>query len=534
MKKTPSNAKVLGLAACAAFAIYAGCGRSTGLKLNILTAPDSDPFASATTVLLTLQGDMVTAQQAMSAVTNGKFETNLEISSPSRDHYVYVKLEAQDGAGQVVGRGRTPMFILPQNDTEVTVYVGRPGQVTSTAVRLPDDNASQGTPIGRKLLAGASLRGKRATPNEPSLGALIVGGMGDSGQPLVRAWRYSPILHNLVDSGALQTARFGAVLVPSADAQIGHQALLVGGADAAMHLVKGAEKFDPQASSLSLLWQPLGDESAGFEGAYFPTVAEVMDSVFLISGGTQQPIQQSMAAGATPLAQAVLVQRTPGSSADVPAKLAMLKLQPSAGMGPMVAARAEHSASPVTLGDGSGALLFGGLSYADRQTGKPVAELFLIGKNSFQPFDLGSALESRRSHVAVTLRSGKVLIAGGYTEDMAGTKTVLDSALLIDPVNRAYQSLAHFLRTPRYAASINLLAQEVLICGGYGENSQPLASCELFTSDDKLARIGEPTMLPRPRAGHLALPLETDQVLLVGGTGEGGKAVAEIDIYTAR
>jgi len=52
--------------------------------------------------------------------------------------------------------------------------------------------------------------------------------------------------------------------------------------------------------------------------------------------------------------------------------------------------------------------------------------------------------------------------------------------------------------------------------------------------DDKLDPIGSPIPLPHARAGHLALTLEIDQVLLIGGVGDGNKGVAEIDIYTAR
>ena len=72
----------------------------------------------------------------------------------------------------------------------------------------------------------------------------------------------------------------------------------------------------------------------------------------------------------------------------------------------------------------------------------------------------------------------------------------------------------------------------LLLCGGFDPTGAPIADCELFTSDDKLERIGNPIPLPHARAGHLALQLETHQVLLVGGVGDGLRTVPDLDIYT--
>lgn len=513
----------------------AGCGRNTGLALKILTPPDDDPFSGAATVVLTLQGDQTSVQQTTATVMSGHFEAKLEISDPSRDSYVYVKVEALDGNGQPVGRGRTPMFVMPQNDEEVTIYVGRPGQMTSTAVRLPDDGGSQATPVGRRLLAAAGLRGIRTTPtNEPSRGVLVVGGLNESAQPMAHAWQYNLMLHNFVDSGSSLTARHGAVMVPSADAQTGHQAIMWGGADGSGKLLTAAEKFDPQVSDIKQVWAvpPEGLSDAGPPGAYSPTAVEVKENQFLITGGSNQMAPT----GALPLPQAVLVQRVPGATSDMPAKLGVTRLSPTGGMGPMLSARFEHSANAVTLTtEGTAALLFGGLSYTDRTGGARVAELFIESSKAFIPFEWnGTPPASRSGHVAVTLRSGKVLIAGGYSEDGTGKRTALDSALIIEPANKTFVERTAFLKTARYGATINLLTTEVLICGGFDEGGVPLKTCEQFTADDKLDRIGDLFNMPRARAGHHAIALEIDQVFFVGGVGDGMKPLSEIDIYTAR
>jgi hypothetical protein len=535
MKSLGHGLREWGLALCAGAALF-GCGQNTGLTLKILTPPDDDPFAGATTAVLTVQGDQMSAQQTTASVTSGRFNAMLELSSPSMDGYVYVKVEALDSSGQAVGRGRTPNFVLPSSDTEVTVYVGRPGQVTATAARLPDDTGSEATPVGRQLLAGASLRGQRMTPtNEPSIGALIVGGINDSGQSMAHAWRYSPITHDFIDSGSAQMARSGAVLVPSADALTGHQALMWGGADGAGRMITTADMFDPQVADVNSLWAAPSPElaDAGGPGAYLPTVVEVKDSEFLISGGRNQQAE----AGSVALSGAVMVIRVPGATSDVAAKLGVQRLAPTSGMGPMLAPRIFHSATPVTVSGVSSALLFGGLSLDDETNGKPVAEFFeesTDGK-TFQPLKwTGTPPVSRRGHVAVTLRSNRVLVAGGYTVDASGAKTVLDSALLIDLGTSGFTEHPMFLKTARYGASITLLTTEIVICGGFDQSGVPLKTCEEFAAADTLDRIGDLFTMPRSRAGHLALPLETDQVLLVGGVGDGGKPLADVDIYTAR
>ena len=537
MKSFSQGLRGWGAALCVATAISGfGCGQNTGLTLRILTPPDNDPFAGAANVVLTIQGDQMSPQQTSATVTSGRFNASLEIESPSMTGYVFVKVEAMDSGGQVIGRGRTPMFVLPSSDTQVTVYVGRPGQVTSTSVRLPDDTGNEATPIGRRFLAGATLRGQRMTPtNEPSIGALVIGGLNEGGNPMAHAWRYSPITHDFIDSGSSQTARSGAVLVPSADAVTGHQALLWGGADGAGNLITTAEMFDPQVADINALWSPPSPElaDAGKPGAYLPTVVEVKDSEFLITGGRNQLAE----AGATTLPGAVLVVRVPGATSDVAAKLGVQRIAPISGMGPMLAPRIFHSASPVTVSGVSSALLFGGLSFDDETNGKPVAEFFeeTSTDKTFQPFKWsGTPPPSRSGHAAVTLRSNRVLIAGGYTLDGTGKKTVLDSALLIDLGASAFTEHPMFLKTARYGASITMLTTEIVICGGFDQNDNPLNTCEEFAAADTLDRIGDLFTMPRARASHLALALETDQVLLVGGVGDGGKPLADVDIYTAR
>lgn len=532
-----STSRWLPLAALACLSASGpGCGRNAGLSLTILTGSGAldDPFAGASTVAITLQGMDFPPKEALAPVMGGKFDVKLELSEPPRDKWVYVTVEARDAMGQAVGRGRTPLLQLPRDNTSISVYVGRPGRVTMSPAALPDDNGSTTNPVGRKALAAASLRGRRGLP-EPGLGALIVGGVQDTGGLMSRAWRYSPVLHQLIDAGTPKVVRQGGVLLSSADSDIGQQAILWGGADASGALPTVADKYDPQVSDASALWQLPAPEVAdpGAPGAYAATAVELKESLFLISGGLA-----SAAAGSDQtLAQATLCLRQSGSGSS--ARVGITRLPAIGGSGPLVVARSEHSATQVTLGDGVGALLFGGLSATDRSAGKPTVELFREGqgKNTFSALSLlPSQPDSRRGHVATTLPSGKVLIAGGYSEETPGQKTVLGSALLIDITAGTYQTRPTLLKTPRYAATLVALPKEILVCGGFGPGPSypPLADCELFSPDDNLTPQGDPIPLPRARAGHAAVRLETDHVLLIGGVGEGNRAVAPIDLYTPR
>jgi hypothetical protein len=506
------------------------CGRNTGLSLRILTPPgEADPFSTATTIAIAIAGPDFAAQESLAPVSGGRFEVKLELTSPARDKWVTVIVEARDGAGMVLGRGRSPALLLPRDNTEISVYVGRPGRVTQSPVTLPDESGTAGTALGRRGMAATSLRGRRGS-GEPGLGALLVGGQDDSGQLPTRAWRYSPVLHQLIDSGKPVLTRHGAVLLASADADVGHQALLFGGSDPSGTLPTAAERYDPQVSDATSLWQAATGEDgdAGPPGAYFPAAAELRESVYLVAGGSSQ------STGGQPLANAVLITRK-----ALPSMLGrpVVTRLPSGGTGgPMQAARSEHSISPIAVEGGVGALLFGGLSLVDRMAQKPVAEIFAegAGKNTFTALTFPVEPSSRRGHSAVTLANGHVVILGGYSEDAAGQKTVFSSALLVDVAAKTAQLRDGLLSTPRHAASLTLLPNELLLCGGFGTDGTPLASCEAFSPDDKLTPLGPPIPLPRPRAGHLAIKLETEQVLLIGGTGEGMRTVAPIDLYTPR
>lgn len=521
--------------------LTAACGGSKGtLAVHILVPPDDDVFASAAQVRMTVADQITTAP-----VSGGRFDVKLDIEEPSQEQYTYLTVEALDGGGGVIGRGRSPAFTLTTQESEITVYVGRPGRVTRTAVDLLADKTDRGdtneerTVRGRRDLSGVALRGRQVAPvPERALGVLLYGGADEAGNVMKSAWLYDPLTHRLVAAGAPQRPVRGGVVVPSADAEKGQEAILWGGAPV-QGGVEGqaptmAEIFDPAVSTLGLVFRNPSAEVAdpGGPAAVQPVAVEVKEGVFLVSGGRAAKGAPDAPDVATN--QAVLLQRypAPDGSMDKSARPGARRIPPPQGMnsqGPMAATRHRHSATPVILADGPGVLLFGGAAMD-----APVAEVFSLARLSFSGLSLSAGegmppVVSRTGHVAALLKGGKVLIAGGAAGD---PEQVLDSALIIDPGSGQVAVRERFLATPRRDASVSLIADEVLICGGLGVDGKAVASCEAFAADGS-GRSREPFALPNARAGHLALRLETDQLILVGGVGSEGKPLSAIDLYTS-
>ena len=172
----------------------------------------------------------------------------------------------------------------------------------------------------------------------------------------------------------------------------------------------------------------------------------------------------------------------------------------------MGTARAYHTATlllpgePANPGDPlppSKVLLVGGFD----ANGDPVdtAEIYDPATDSFSSTN-GTMASARAAHVAVLLRSGKVLIASGVKDASGNAASYLDSAEIFDPVSGTFEPLSvpadtdmESMRAPRaYARGVILPAAEasltksdrsdldlVLIAGGRDENGS-LASIEMF------------------------------------------------------
>ena len=121
-------------------------------------------------------------------------------------------------------------------------------------------------------------------------------------------------------------------------------------------------------------------------------------------------------------------------------------------------------------------------------------------------------------HTATLLKSGQVLVAGGYPGGA--------SVELYDPAGDAWSSLPD-MNTDRYSHTATLLAAgKVLVAGGWGSGGAG-TTAEVYDPGVKTW-----TMITKPhRAGHTATLLTSGRVLLVGGGDSMGAATATAEVY---
>ena len=147
------------------------------------------------------------------------------------------------------------------------------------------------------------------------------------------------------------------------------------------------------------------------------------------------------------------------------------------------------------------------------------AELFDPKTHTFSKL-AGPLTEGREFAVAATLPSGQVLIAGGDRASSA-----LSSAELFNPATETFTELTgagHSLTEAREGAvAARLPNGRVLIAGGYSQNAGFLSSVELFDpTTDKFTKLEN--SLSEPRDGAVATPLPNGEVLIAGGHNSDG------------
>lgn len=130
---------------------------------------------------------------------------------------------------------------------------------------------------------------------------------------------------------------------------------------------------------------------------------------------------------------------------------------------------------------------------------------------------------SRAAHTAVLLDTGKVLIAGGFSDD----KTSLASTEIFDPSTNNFSN-TNDMSVSRAGHTATLLPDgNVLIAGGF--NGDYLDSAEIYnTKTGKFTAAGKMTL---PRSEHIAVLLNNGKVLLAGGVGTGWTFLADAEIY---
>jgi hypothetical protein len=186
--------------------------------------------------------------------------------------------------------------------------------------------------------------------------------------------------------------------------------------------------------------------------------------------------------------------------------------------GEMVVAREQHVA--VTLSSGN-VLIAGGYNNRHLKSVEifnPVTGLFTTVENLelFQP---------RSGAAGVLLPSGRVLVAGGYNGDY------LNSAEIYDPSKEAFTFSPSSLIEARLNPTATLMSDgKVLFAGGY--NGQFISSAEIY-NPSSATFTGTTEAMSVARDSHAATLLPDGKVLITGGCNNSESGSVICDTYLA-
>ena len=132
---------------------------------------------------------------------------------------------------------------------------------------------------------------------------------------------------------------------------------------------------------------------------------------------------------------------------------------------------------------------------------------------------------ARMAHTATTLRDGRVLVAGGFTEEAHAAL----SAETYGPVTERF-TLLPALRTLGHSHTATVPRDgRVLLVGGYGAGGRPVSAAEPF--DPVTNTLTLTGTLDAARAGDIAVALDDGTVLFAGGVGVEWRFLADAERY---
>ena len=346
------------------------------------------------------------------------------------------------------------------------------------------------------------------------------------GEPLV-----DPVVASRWENLAIRHPRLNSTAVPLQDGRV----LILGGEIPNVvnrPLVTATEIYEPDAKafvagpslpiqSLAILAAPTSDGvlvSGSFDDGRAARMLDPATGALRAVGGTSVPHDSSGAI--VPLLDGtVLIMGGGGRESHRVAEL----YAPSGftRVGDLTVKRFRTTA---TLLKNGRVLVTGGTSSDESTYNKRLADCEIYDPATRSFAKTGSMRTSRDTHTATRLLDGRVLIAGGISEETGITA----SAEIYDPATGQFHEVAP-MRLPRASHGAALLADgRVLVIGGnsyIGGSDQILRSAELF--DPSSERFVEVQPMPSPRESFTATLLRTGDVLVVGGwDGMGGGTAA--------
>jgi hypothetical protein len=191
-----------------------------------------------------------------------------------------------------------------------------------------------------------------------------------------------------------------------------------------------------------------------------------------------------------------------------------------AATGSMVNARQNHTSTLLATGK---VLLVGGEGGAGGGTPVATAELYDPATGTFSV--TGPMATPRTLHTATLLADGKVLVIGGLWTH-AG-RAILDSAEVYDPAKGTFLATGPMTAARYWQTATLLKTGKVLVAGGYGLTGGAIASADLY--DPATGLFTATGTMTTPRYGHSATLIEASgQVLVAGGYGTTFLASAEL------
>ena len=158
----------------------------------------------------------------------------------------------------------------------------------------------------------------------------------------------------------------------------------------------------------------------------------------------------------------------------------------------------------------------------------------LVDERTGQTTPAGTMSVVRSEHAAIELGGGRVLVTGGLTLGEGTELAPSSSAEIWEPATRSFRRLSQALHTARAGHTMTALGDgRILLVGGVSLSAQPLLA-EIF---DPVTERFTPVYTAWPmRHGHAALHTPDGGVLVIGGTlpapgGNDGVATASVLRY---